>query len=73
MGSLFSPKKPQRDEAAEKALAEREAEADAQEKQQQKKANAQLRALRGRSRGQRSLLSGLETGVTDDSKRSSLG
>lgn len=72
MGSLFS--KPKVDTSAQKAqekrLAEQEAEQAASDEERKRKEQSTLRARRGRT-GNQSLLSGLETGVSQS--RESLG
>ena len=57
--------------AQEAKLAKQEAKLEAEEKENALKKNATLKSKRGRQ-GTQSLLSGLETGVSDD-KRQSLG
>jgi len=78
MGDLnpFKKKKPDTSaiEAQEKRLAEQEAAVEADAEEQRRKEQATKRSRAGRA-GSRSLLSGLETGVTpeDQGKRGSLG
>lgn len=58
--------------AQEQRLKEQEEKLAEEEKRKALEKNAKLRASRGRQ-GTRSLLSGLETGVSGDEKRSNLG
>lgn len=68
MGGILGKQKPKKNDQLEADLAAREAAAADKEKQQQKKQSAILRNTRGRSTGRRTLLSGLETGVTETRK-----